>query len=1100
MCWNCGVKGRVKKNCPNPKKKGGSNKKNSDYASSSVSLASDDDYGDVLVLSVDSPIETWILDSGASFHSSPCKEYFQNFKSGKFGKVFLADDNPLDIEGTGNIMIRTSSGSSWELEDVRYIPGQRKNLISVGQLDSSNYRVMFGDGTWNVSRGAMVVARGSKTGTLYTTLGCTNMVATAAICDTKLWHSRLGHMSEKGMKLLASKGKLSGLKSVDMEFCETCVFGKQKKVSFTKTLRSLKKEKLEFVHTNVWGPYPTQSLGGSHYFVTFIDDSTRKVWVYFMKHKSEVNQKFKIWKAEVENASGQKIKRIKSDNGGESELQAYKDICEQDGIVSERTVPGKPRQNGVAEWMNRTLLEQARCLRLSAGLPKCFWVDVVSTAAYLVNRSPSVPLEFKIPEEKWSGKEITYSHLKIFGCVAYLQSEKRDKLDPKAIKCYFIGYGDEKYGYRLWDAKNRKVIRHCDVTFDEGSLYKDNFGGKSVERETFENDTELVELDGEHVRTGEPLQEEELEVPIQQPSPQASVHSQGDCSLSDSDEKSHPNLEDDVEVHDEPPGTPIIRRSSRSVGAPDKYSPSAYYLLLTDSGEPECYMEAMRLDDSKKWEQAMSDEMSSLDQNDTWVLVDLPKGKRALLCKWIFRKKDESDGQVRYKARLVVKGFSQKEGIDFHEIFAPVVKLTTIRILLGIVASEGLFLEQMDVKTALLHGDLDEEIYMRQPEGFQVPGKEDSVCKLKRSLYGLKQAPRQWYKKFDSFMISGGFVRTDGYHCCYFQRYVEGYIYLVFSIDDMLIAGNTMKLVNGLKKKLSMRFEMKDLGEAKQILGMRISRDLSTGLLRLSQEEYVKKVLKRFNMDNAKPRLSPLSLDVKLTKEDSPKTKEDKERMATSLYASAVGSVMYAMVCTRPDIAHAVGVVSRFMSNPGERHWEAVKWLLRYLIGTSGMALCYGRNEVVLEGFVDADFGGCQDSSKSTSGYVFTIGGTTISWMSKLQKCISMSTTEAEYIAMSEAGKEIEWLKGFLEEMGMKQDGCVLHSDSQSAVQLAKNPMFHYRTKHIKRRYHYTRSLVEDGSLRLVKIVGSKNPADMLTKVVSSEKLGLCRTSIGLRH
>ena len=259
----------------------------------------------------------------------------------------------------------------------------------------------------------------------------------------------------------------------------------------------------------------------------------------------------------------------------------------------------------------------------------------------------------------------------------------------------------------------------------------------------------------------------------------------------------------------------MVRRSSRTIREPDRYSPLLHYLLLTDEGEPESFDEALQVEDSIKWEQAMDDEMRSLEKNDTWVLTELPAGKRALLNKWVFRIKTEPDGKRRFKARLVVKVYSQRKGINYAEIFFPVVKLTSIRILLTVVASENLHLEQMDVKTTFLHGDLDKEIYIQQPEEFVVPGKEHMVCKLTRSLYGLKQAPRQWYKKFDFFMTKSGFCNVEKDTCCYFKKYTDSYVFLLLYVDDMLIARSSMREINNLKTRLSAALEMKDLGPAK---------------------------------------------------------------------------------------------------------------------------------------------------------------------------------------------------------------------------------------------------------------------------------------------
>ncbi|KAE8711123.1 hypothetical protein F3Y22_tig00110303pilonHSYRG00264 [Hibiscus syriacus] len=997
---------------------------------------------------------------GASFHSTPCREIMENYVSGDFGKVHLADDETLKIVGKGDIRLKLPNQTTWKLTGVRHIPGLKRNLNSVGQLDGEGYSTTFSGCEWKITKGALVIARGKKTGTLYITSNLENIIAVADVDGkSNLWHQRLGHMSEKGMKILLSKGKLSDLKNVDVRLCENCIFGKQKKVSFAKIGKTPKAERLELVHTDVWGPSPVPSLAGSLYYVTFIDDSTRKVWVYFLKKKSEVFDTFRKWKAMVENKTGLKVKRLSSDNGGEYRDSRFRDFCANNGIKMETTVPLTPQQNGVAKRMNRTLNERDRSMRIHAGLPTFLWAEAINTAAYLINRGPSVPLDGGIPEEAWSKKEINLSHLRVFGCISYvhINSVERSKLDAKSKKCVFVGYGGDEFGYRFWDYENRKIIRSRDVIFNENVIYKDRSTAESsnTEAETKEF-AEFEEISGNDVQI----------------SPEA--------------------------VQEEEPGTPELRRSSRILKPTQRYSPSLHYLLLTDNGEPECYDEAMQVEDSVKWESSMKDEMDSLMSNQTWELAELPPGKKALHNKWIYRIKVEHDGSKRYKARLVFKGFQQKEGIDYNEIFSPVVKLSTIRLVLKIVAAENLHLEQLDVKTAFLHGDLEEEIYMRQPEGFIEVGKKNLVCRLKKSLYGLKQAPRQWYKKFDSFMSSRGFTRCQADHCCYIKRFDNSFIILLLYVDDMLVAGSDMQEIINLKQKLSKQFAMKDLGAAKQILGMRIKRDTKSGTLILSQAEYINKVLSRFNMQDAKPVSTPLGVHFRLSKEQSPMMEEERAHMVKVPYASAIGSLMYAMVCTRPDIAQAVGAVSRHMNNLGKVHWEAVKWILRYLRGTTNKTLCFKGGDTILTCYVDAELAGNIDIRRSTTGYVYTLGGTAVSWVSQLQKIVALSTMEAEYVAVTEASKEMVWLQSFLEELGKKQENNVLYCDSQSAIHLAKNPSFHSKTKHIHLRYHFIRSLLEDGILKLEKISGAQNPADMLTKTVTTDKLKLCSTSVGM--
>ncbi|RVW20272.1 Retrovirus-related Pol polyprotein from transposon TNT 1-94 [Vitis vinifera] len=494
-------------------------------------------------------------------------------------------------------------------------------------------------------KGARVLACGKKTGTLYMTSCPRDTIAVAdASTDTSLWHCRLGHLSEKGMKMLLSKGKLPELKSIDFDMCESCILGKQKNVSFLKTGRTSKAEKLELVHTDLWGPSSVASL-------------------------------------------------VVQDNGGEYIDGRFSEYCAAQGIRMEKTIP-------------------------------------------------------------------------------------------------------------------RTHSRMVDLS------------------------TPVVE----------------------------------------------------------------VRRSFRNIRPLQRYSPVLNYLLLTDGGEPKCYDEALQDENSSKWELAMKDEMDSLLGNQTWELTELLVGKKALHNKWVYRIKNEHDGSKRYKARSVVKGFYQKEGIDYTKIFSLVVKMSTIRLVLGMVAAENLHLEQLDVK---------QHSFM------------NLVCKLRKSLYGLKQALRQCTRSLTVLCIELG------------------------SRDVKMITGSNIEKINNLKKQLSKQFAMKDLGVAKQILGMRIIRDKANGTLKLSQSNYVKKVLSRFNMNEAKPVSTPLGSHFKLSKEQSPKTEEERDHMSKVPYASAIGNLMYAMVCTRLDIAHAMGVVSRFMSRPGKQHWEAVKWILRYLKGSLDTYFCF---------------------------------------------------------------------------------------------------------------------------------------------------------------
>ena len=1088
-CYHCGKPGHMKKNCRVLKREQGNQKKEESKNTTAPVTCSDEDVAVVVeeCLHVGDQMIEWVVDTAASYHATPNRELFSTYKTGDFGYVKMGNTASSNIAGIGDICIQTNVGYQLMLKDVRHVPDLRLNLMSGIALDKEGFQNYFGNGRWKLTKGTMVVARGEVCCTLYKTPGkiCKNGLNIVADSSPNLWHRRLGHMSEKGLQILAKKNNIPFAKGTILDPCDYCLLGKQHRVSFS-SKSTKKSEILELVYSDVCGPIEVESLGGYKYFVTFIDDASRKTWVYLLKSKDQVFQNFQQFHAMVERETGKPLKCLRTDNGGEYISHEFKEYCSKHGIRHEKTVPGTPQHNGVAERMNRTIVEKVRCMLRTAKLPKSFWGAAVLTACYLINRSPSAPLGFDVPEKVWTCKEISYNHLKVFGCKAFIHvpKEQRSKLDDKALPCIFIGYGNEEFGYKVWDPKTRKVIRSRDVIFHEDQTMKDS----NKEEQQSEKVTMNITINPPLQFTGEEDAQNEGDIPEAIPD--------------DSDEESIPSQEHDDQGEQftgQENEQPQLRRSNREHKPSTRY-PSSEYLLLTDGGEPESFQEAQTHKDRGSWMKAMQEEMESIQKNNTYELVKLPKGRKALRNKWVYKlKKDGRGDLVKYKARLVVKGFGQKKGIDFDEIFSPVVKLSSIRIILGLATNQDLEIEQLDVKTAFLHGDLEEEIYMQQPEGFEDKRKEDLVCKLKKSLYGLKQAPRQWYKKFDSFMMGHGYRRTAADYCVYFKRYPgEKFIILLLYVDDMLIVGQDRAQISKLKEELAESFEMKDLGPAKQILGMEITRDRKNRRLWLSQERYVERILERFNMKEAKPVTTPLGGHYKLSKSLCPSTEEENKKMVAIPYSSAVGSLMYAMVCTRPDIAHAVGVVSRFLSNPGKQHWEAVKWIFRYLRRTFKLCLSFGREKLVLEGYTDADMAGDLDGRKSTSGYLFTFAGGAVSWQSKLQKCVALSTTEAEYIAVTEAGKELVWIKTFFKELGMQQDEYVVYCDSQSAIDLSKNATYHSRTKHIEVRYHWIRDATEEKRFKLKKIHTDKNAADMMTKVIPKQKMEFCSMLAGM--
>ena len=440
-----------------------------------------------------------------------------------------------------------------------------------------------------------------------------------------------------------------------------------------------------------------------------------------------------------------------------------------------------------------------------------------------------------------------------------------------------------------------------------------------------------------------------------------------------------------------------------------------------------------------------------------------------------------------YKARLLAKGYTQKEGIDYDETFSPVAMLKSIRILLSIAAALDYEIWQMDVKTAFLNGFLEEDIYMAQPNGYIAKGQEQKVCKLLRSIYGLKQASRSWNIRFDQAIKSYGFEQNVDEPCVYKRIREDKVVFLILYVDDILLIGNDVGNLSSVKLWLTQQFNMKDLGEANYVLGIQILRDRKNKLIALSQATYIDKILERYGMLDSKKGSHPSVLGFHLSLDDCPKTVEEKQHMSKVPYASAVGSLMYAMLCTRPDICYAVGMVSRYQSNPGLRHWQAIKHILKYLRRTRDYMLVYSGMDLTPIGYTDSDFQTCKDSRRSTSGSVFVLGGGAIVWRSIKQTCIADSTMEAEYVAASEATKEAIWLQKFLRDLevipGMEK-AITLYYDNSAAIANTKESRHHRRTKHIDRKYHLIREAVGDKIVDVVKIASEDNLADPFTKAL----------------
>ncbi|GJW07825.1 putative RNA-directed DNA polymerase [Tanacetum coccineum] len=540
------------------------------------------------------------------------------------------------------------------------------------------------------------------------------------------------------------------------------------------------------------------------------------------------------------------------------------------------------------------------------------------------------------------------------------------------------------------------------------------------------------------------------------------------------------NIPQEVEGF-EPPQEEVIliRMSERTRRAPNRLclNVDVGEYSLGDLNEPTSYKATILDSESNKWIDAMNAEIQSMMDNMVWVLVDLPPGCKTVGSKWLFKKKTDMDGIVHvYKARLVAKGYTQLYGVDYEETFSLVTDIRAIRILISIAA-------YYDYKN----------------------GKWIKVCKLQRSIYGLKQASRSWNKRFDEEIKRFGFAQNLDEPCVYQKASGSNVTFLILYVDDIIIMGNHILSLQSIKNYLGKCFSMKDLGEAAFILGIKIYRDRSKRLIGLCQNAYMDKILKRYKMDNSKRGHIPMQERLDLNKSQGAQTPKEVNRMKNVPYASAVGSIMYAVRCTRPDVAFAQNMTSQFQQNPGELHWTAVKNILKYLRNTKDMFLVYGGNpstELRVECYCDAGFETDRDDTKSQTGYVFVLNGGAVDWKSSKQSTTAMSATEFEYIAASEAVMEAVWIRKFILGLGIVptiNEPLNMYCDNSVAVHYANEPGVQRGARHYQRRYHYVRECVELGEIRILKVHTDNNLADPFTKALSNRKLTQHARSMGLR-
>lgn len=952
-----------------------------------------------------------------------------------------------------------------------------------------------------------------------------------------MWHNRLGHPNKNVLCDMVINNTVQGMSFTQPEskshqksgFCVGCAYGKFASLPIRRTPRKQPKQSQSspllksLSDTTADKNYkpgelvlvdlifsPVQALlSGSTIALILTDVATRYNWVYFLKHKDDdtVCAKMQEWlnymRLHTKMTAG--YTTIRSDNGSEFISAKFKQLLADNNIRRERCPPYAHVY--MAERANRTIQESARAMLYQQDVPHSFWAEAVAYSVYVNNRLSCSSNRKQTRYELFHGNKPDIKHLRTFGCTVYAKQyeEQLKKWDTRAFKGRFVGVDDTTpKTWKIFKPDSHRFLFSSQVKFDEsdpaGKEGKSDFqiaaeqeGLEMLFSDPMTSITELADIDDDVSVDGPNLIIQAADI-------------QGkDSSVN----KRKRNKLVSKPIESGPPAEQVpLRRTQR----PHKPRHNSYFsvnenlqhrcLAAVERNVPANYKQAVEGQDKEHWIQSIQREVDALISNKTFTIIEKPSNIRPIGFKWVFKIKENKDGTIeRYKTRCTALGNLQRPGVDFDETFAPVVRYSTIRLLLAKAATSKLLLHHMDIDTAFLYGTLDktEEVYMKVPDTVQIPshlqGKE-VVCKIHKGIYGLRQSPRLFNRNLDQTLSKIGFTKSKHDACLYIRKSGSEISYITVYVDDLVIASSSIGEMNVVKQQLKDYYRMKDLGQLNYILGMEVSIDDKHNI-KLSQSKYISDVLKRFGHSNSNTVSTPLPPGIQLT----PNNETDNiANTPTYPYREVVGSLMYLMVSSRPDIAYAVGYLARFLNAHNIQHHKAANHVLKYLKHTAEIGITYhSTQKFELIGYSDSDWASDVLTRRSTTGYLFMCAGGPVSWKSRLQPTVALSSSEAEYMALSQAAQEaiaLSYLYSDINTCDVKQkdkNTILLYEDNQGAIAMANNPTHYAKTKHIHLRYHFVREQVEMQTITVQYIDTNLMLADALTKSLTRDTFELLR-------
>ncbi|WVZ84149.1 LOW QUALITY PROTEIN: hypothetical protein U9M48_031209 [Paspalum notatum var. saurae] len=853
-----------------------------------------------------------------------------------------------------------------------------------------------------------------------------------------------------------------------------------------------------------------------------------------MTSSAEVHQHLVELAALAKTQFSSPIKCFQADNGTEFINSATTKFFAAQGTHLRSSCPYTSPQNGKAERIIRTLNNSIRTMLLHASLPPAYWAEGLLTACYLHNRRPSSSIQHDIPYTRLHNQPPTYDHLCVFGCLCYpnMQATSKHKLAPRSTACVFLGYPPSHKGYHCLDLSTHRIIIFRHVIFDETAFpFAAPSDASSPASHDFLLDDDMVSVPCSTVVAGGTSSS----TPVVTPSPSDVEQPPPDVATSHGSPPSTPGGHGHVPppglsvvpfprvyvrrprpepsgaaaapaappdaptpptapspapaASPAPPPPPLPPRTTRTMtGAIPRISYKGLVATTSSSPLPIPMNYRSALADAN-WRAAMMDEYQALVDNNTWQLVPRPPGANIVTGKWIFWHKFHADGSLaRHKARWVVRGFSQREGVDYDETFSRLSNRPPYGL---IAASRTWPIHQLDVKNAFLHGHLAETVYYQQPPGFIDPGAPDHVCRLLKSLYGLKQAPRAWYQRFATFIRQLGFVASTSDTSLFILREGTSLAYLLLYVDDIVLTASSSALLQRIMARLSSEFAMMDLG-ALHFLGIAVTRS-SDGLF-LSQRQYAVELLQRAGMAECHPTPTPVDTHAKLSATDGVLLSEKD----ASEYRSLAGALQY-LTLTRPDLAYAVQQVCLFMHAPREPHRALIKRILCFVQGTLSSGLHIGTGSSTRRSPTRRRPG--RLSGLSTIHLRLLRLSRRQSGFLVLQTTVSRSSAEAEYRAVAHVMAECCWLRQLLQELHIQlPSATIVFCDNVSAVYMTANPVHHKRTKHIEIDIHFVREKVALGEIRVLHVPSSHQFADIMTKRLPTALFREFRSSLCVRE